>query len=127
MPQGGSAVTPGPRLNGSSRTVLAAAFALSAAFSTREGTTPGLLFGMFAAALYGTRRTRVVAGVLAVGALVVAFATVLATGDAKTLGHLAGTSFGSGVAWVLGDRTRTRRAYLAQLEDRAARLEREQE
>jgi signal transduction histidine kinase len=107
--------------------ILAASFAISAPFAGREGTAPGLLFGMFAAALYGGRRTRVAAGVLAVGALVVAFATVLATGDAKTLGHLAGTAFGSGVAWVLGDRTRTRRAYLAQLEDRALGLEHEQE
>jgi signal transduction histidine kinase len=31
------------------------------------------------------------------------------------------------LAWVLGDSTRTRRAYFAQLEDRAARLERERE
>ncbi len=57
----------------------------------------------------------------------VAFATVLATGEAKTLGHLTGAAFGSGLAWVLGDRTRTRRAYLTQLEERAARLQREQE
>jgi signal transduction histidine kinase len=32
-----------------------------------------------------------------------------------------------GIAWVVGDNVRTRRAYLAELEDRAARLERERE
>lgn len=31
------------------------------------------------------------------------------------------------LAWVLGDSIRTRRAYLAQLEERAARLEKERE
>ena len=31
------------------------------------------------------------------------------------------------IAWVLGDNIRTRRAYLAELEARAARLERERE
>jgi len=36
-------------------------------------------------------------------------------------------AFGSGVAWVAGDRTRTRRAYLAELQERAAQLERERE
>jgi signal transduction histidine kinase len=52
---------------------------------------------------------------------------VLATGETRTLGHLTLSAFGSGVAWVLGDRARTRQAYLVQLEERAARLEREQE
>jgi signal transduction histidine kinase len=62
-----------------------------------------------------------------VGATIVAFSTVLATGDAKQLGRLAGPAFGSGIAWVAGDRTRTRRAYLDQLEERARRAERERE
>ncbi len=106
---------------------LAVALGASALFVGAEPNAVGLLFGMFAAALYGSRRVRMAAGVLAGAALAAAFAIVLATGEAKTLGHLAGTAFGSGVAWVLGDRTRTRRAYLAGLQDRAARLEREQE
>jgi signal transduction histidine kinase len=113
---------PGPVL-----VVVAAAFAVSATFTDRDPMAAGVLFAVFAAALYGDRRTRIVAGVFALGAMATAFATVLATGEARTLGHLAGTAFGSGAAWVFGDRTRTRRAYLVQLEERAARLEREQE
>jgi signal transduction histidine kinase len=61
----------------------------------------------------------------AAAVLVVAFGIVLATGSTSALGHLGGPAFGFGVVWVLGDRTRNRRAYLAQLEERAARLERE--
>jgi signal transduction histidine kinase len=106
---------------------LAAALAVPAALARREPYSVALLFAVGSAALYGDRRVRVVAGVGALGALVLAFGVVLATGEARPLGHLAGTAFGSGVAWVVGDRTRTRRAYLAQLEERAARLERERE
>ncbi|MFF2652454.1 sensor histidine kinase [Streptomyces sp. NPDC058045] len=46
------------------------------------------------------------------------------------LGAVLVTAFGIvpfALAWVLGDSMRTRRAYLAQLEERAARLERERE
>jgi signal transduction histidine kinase len=113
---------PGPVL-----ALLAMAFVVPAAFGNSEPNAAGLLFGVGSAAVYGDRRVRIVAGATAVGALVVAFATVLATGEGRTLGHLTVVTFGSGVAWVVGDRTRTRRAYLAQLEERAARLEREQE
>jgi signal transduction histidine kinase len=59
--------------------------------------------------------------------MVAAFSTVLATGEARQLGHLAGPAFGSGVAWAVGDRNRNRRAYLDQLEERAKRAEAERE
>jgi signal transduction histidine kinase len=52
---------------------------------------------------------------------------VLATGEAKQLGHLAGPAFGAGVAWALGDRNRNRNAYLSQLEERARSAERDRE
>jgi len=113
---------PGPVL-----AVVGAAFAVSAFFTAREPIGAGVIFGVFAAALYGDRGTRIAVGAVAVGAMAAAFATVLATGEARTLGHLAGTAFGSGVAWVFGDRHRTHRAYLAQLEEHAARLERDRE
>jgi signal transduction histidine kinase len=48
----------------------------------------------------------------------------------STLGHLAIVVFQTvpfALAWVLGDSIRTRRAYFAQLEERAARLEKERE
>jgi signal transduction histidine kinase len=109
--------------------VIAVAFSVSALSGgvDAHGGEAGLAFAIFAAALYGNRRVRIVAGAVAVGALAVAFGTVLATGGAERLGRLAGVAFGSGVAWVAGDRTRTRRAYLAQLEERAAQLERDRE
>jgi signal transduction histidine kinase len=113
---------PGPVL-----AILAAAFALPAIFGNAEPNSVGLLFGVGSAALYGNGRVRHVTGAGAVGAMLVAFAVVLVTGEVRTLGHLTGMAFGSGVAWVVGDRTRTRHAYLAQLEERANRLEREQE
>jgi signal transduction histidine kinase len=48
----------------------------------------------------------------------------------SALGHLAMVIFQTvpfALAWVLGDSIRTRRAYFAQLEERAARLEKERE
>jgi len=48
---------PGPVL-----AVIASAFAVAALFTAREPNGAGLLFGMFAAALYGDRRTRIAAG-----------------------------------------------------------------
>ena len=109
--------------------VIAAAFAVSAVLGSGTPDPGGVLFGVGAAALYGDRRVRLVAGAVALGALVPTFALMLLSGsfEGRPLGHLAATVSGSAVAWVAGDRTRTRRAYLAQLEERAARLERERE
>jgi signal transduction histidine kinase len=62
------------------------------------------------------------------GASVGAFAAWLITDKARISPHLsAAVVFGAGAAWVLGDAARTRRAYLAHLEDRAARLERDRD
>ncbi|WP_406726210.1 sensor histidine kinase [Streptomyces sp. GD-15H] len=50
--------------------------------------------------------------------------------DVSTAGNIAMVIFQAvpfALAWVLGDSMRTRRAYFAQLEERAARLERERE
>jgi signal transduction histidine kinase len=87
----------------------------------------GPIVGVYSAALYGARRTRRAAAASAAAALVSAFGVVIATGTAKPLGHLAGLAFGYGVAWVVGDRTRTRRAYLGQLEARAVAAEHERD
>jgi signal transduction histidine kinase len=110
---------------GSVLATLAAGFAVAAIFAGGIASPGGLLFGVGSEALYGGRRVRLVAGIAALGALVVAFASVVVFGEAQPLGHLAATAIGAGVAWVVGDRTRTRRAYLTQLEERTARLERE--
>jgi signal transduction histidine kinase len=107
--------------------VLTAAFAVSAIPVRAELNGVGLLFGVYAAALYGNRPVRLVAGAVAAVVLAASFGLLLATGSSRGLGHLVGIAFGYGVAWVLGDRTRTRRAYLAALQERAARSERERD
>ncbi|MBM7437542.1 sensor histidine kinase [Streptomyces sp. HB132] len=48
-------------------------------------------------------------------------------GWAQTLGYVVIMTVPFVLAWVLGDSIRTRRAYFSQLEERAARLERERE
>ncbi len=106
---------------------LSAAFCVSAAFGAIDPSAPGLLFGVGSAALYGDKRTRLAAAALGILVLASAFGLVLATGNARALGYLAGPAFGVGLAWVIGDRMRNRRAYLAELEDRASSLERERE
>lgn len=106
---------------------LAAAFTVAAVSGWPMPQGVGLVFGAYAAALYGDRRVRVVAGSVAAGALAVAFAVMLTAGSALALEHLSGMAFGYGVAWVLGDHTRIRHAYLAELTERADRLERERD
>lgn len=113
---------PGPVL-----LVVALALVASSALSPALPNGVGLLFAGFAAALYGDANVRRLGGIAAAGLLVVAYAAVHASGDGRALGHLTGMALGYGVAWVLGDHTRTRHAHLAQLEDRARRLERERD
>lgn len=87
----------------------------------------GALFAVYAAAMYGDRWVRVGAGSVATLALVAAFGAVAFTSGPGRVGPLVGPAFGFGVAWVLGDRSRTQQAYLDELEERAARLQRERE
>src|SRR5262245_51177483 len=83
---------PGPVL-----AVLAAAFAVPAIFGNpAEPNSVGLLVGVGSAALYGNSRLRHVTGAAAVGALLLAFAIILITGEVRTLDHLTGIAFGSG-------------------------------
>jgi signal transduction histidine kinase len=113
---------PGPVL-----VVLAIGFAVASAVSPALPNGLGLVFGGYAAALHGDVAVRRVGGTAAAALLGAAFAAVHGSGDPRALGHLTGVAFGYGVAWVVGDRTRTRRAYLAELEDRALRLERDRD
>ncbi|HEX8802841.1 MAG TPA: hypothetical protein VF743_01570, partial [Acidimicrobiales bacterium] len=113
---------PGPVL-----LVLAVAFTVSSAVAPSLPNGAGLLFAAYAAALYGDAAVRRAGGVAAACLLVVAFAAVLASGNGRAVGHLTGMAFGYGIAWVLGDHHRTRHAYLAQLEERALRLERDRD
>jgi signal transduction histidine kinase len=113
---------PGPAL-----LVVSVALAVGSAVSPGLPNGVGLLFAGFAAALYGDANVRRLGGIAAAGLLAVAYAAVHASGNGRALGHLTGMALGYGVAWVLGDHTRTRHAHLAALEDRARRLERERD
>lgn len=112
---------------GAALVVLAAAFIAAGFFGRPAPHGIGVLFGVYAAALYGERRVRLVGGVVAGAVLISAFAAVIVTDHARAFGHLTGIAFGYGVAWVYGERTRVRRAYLAELEARARQLERERD
>jgi len=87
---------PGPVLS-----VNAATFLVGAIWGGHAAPGGAFVFAMYAASRHGSSRVRLVAVGVAVGAMVVSFTTVLATGEAKQLGHLAGPAFGSGVAWAL--------------------------
>ncbi|HEX2023531.1 MAG TPA: histidine kinase dimerization/phosphoacceptor domain-containing protein [Acidimicrobiales bacterium] len=79
----------------------------------------GPLIVVFSVAAHCRRRTATVLGVAT--ALTLALSLVIA-GDASTE-DVAFNVLVFGVAWVLGENQRTRRAYTAELEDKAARLE----
>ena len=70
----------------------------------------GLVFGIYAAALYGDRSVRIVAGALAFALCSLVIAYFLSTSrQASPLGHIVPSAVVSVIACVLGDRTRTRR------------------
>jgi signal transduction histidine kinase len=86
----------------------------------------GLLIGMFSVAMYGSGRLRVFfLGVAGLG-FIAGFVVFAITGNPRSFA-LSVPSLAHAAAWLLGDYLRTRRAYVAQLEDRAARLERERD
>jgi signal transduction histidine kinase len=78
----------------------------------------GVAIALYSVALYCERRVAIRAGLLSAAVLVVP----LGLRDAGLIQFVY-----SAAAWILGDNLRTRRAYLNELEARAARLERERE
>lgn len=102
------------------------AFALGLGAGLDPAAGVGLVFGVYACALYGGRHVRIAAGITAAAVLIAAFAGLLAESRLDA-GHLGGVTFGYGLAWIVGDRTRTHRAYLAALRERARRLELERD
>jgi signal transduction histidine kinase len=85
---------------------------------------PGGLVGVYSMAAYCSRRTAVIVG--AVSGIVVLGALVPSQSNSDALDFLL-VYLLLGSAWILGDLARTRRAYTAELEDRAVRLERERQ
>jgi signal transduction histidine kinase len=92
----------------------------------------GAQFGVFVAfytvAANEPRRRATVAALLTAGGIFVSFAaeaTVYSISDAT--GSLTSTYIFYGLAWLIGDNLRVRRAYTRELENRAARLDQDRE
>jgi signal transduction histidine kinase len=85
---------------------------------------PGPAIALYTVAANCERRVAVAAGALTALALVV---PAIAGGGVEEPTFVAAVFAIFAAAWALGDNMRTRRAYLAELEARADRLEREQE
>ena len=86
----------------------------------------GLLVAMYSVAAYERRARRLAFLVVAGLGFVVGFILFGVTGNARSLAVTVPSLFFV-AAWLLGDYLRTRRAYVAELEERAARLERERD
>jgi signal transduction histidine kinase len=82
----------------------------------------GGVVGMYSVAAWGGRRAALVAG--GVAATVVAVVMSLPRTDADVV-DAAFVSLALAGAWILGDRARLQRAFTAELQERAGRLERE--
>jgi signal transduction histidine kinase len=120
---------PGPALG-----LLVGAVAASIAVGGQEtASTPGiagaagLIITTYSAAHYGGPRTRAASGVLAGVAFAAAFGVAFLSHTTTLLWPVHTGLFAYGVAWVVGDRTRTHRAYVAELEERALSLRRERD
>jgi signal transduction histidine kinase len=116
------------RCPGRALAVLAAALAASLALDRAVPSNVGVLFGLYAAALYGDERVRALSGAMAGLLTAVPLSILIAGGGARSTGHLTpAIALGAGAAWLLGEVIRTHRAYLAEVEQRAARLVRERD
>jgi signal transduction histidine kinase len=107
--------------------LIASAFGLKILFGINTSIAAvGLLIGMYSVAVYGSGRLRVFFLAVAGLGFAAGFVVFALTGNPRSFA-LSVPSLAHAAAWLLGDYLRTRRAYIAQLEDRAARLERERD
>ena len=84
----------------------------------------GVLIGLYTVAAHCDRRQSVIAA----GYVAIGLAVIVGTSPYDVnLGDVLTNVVIFATAWVLGDNVRTRRAYVAGLEDRSSRLERERE
>jgi signal transduction histidine kinase len=86
----------------------------------------GLLVAMYSVAAYEVRARRLVFLVVAGLGFAAGFVVFGVTGNPRSFAITVPSLFFV-AAWLIGDYLRTRRAYVAQLEERAARLERERD
>lgn len=86
----------------------------------------GLLVAMYSVAAYEVRARRLVFLVVAGLGFVAGFVAFGVTGNPRSFAITVPSLFFV-AAWLIGDYLRTRRAYVTQLEERAARMERERD
>jgi signal transduction histidine kinase len=86
----------------------------------------GLLVAMYSVAAYEVRARRLIFLIVAGLGFVAGFVVFGVTGNPRSFAITVPSLFFV-AAWLIGDYLRTRRAYVAQLEERAARLERERD
>ena len=107
--------------------LIASAFGIKILLGMNAGPAAvGLLIGMYSVAAYGSGRLRVFFLALAGLGFIAGFVVFAITGNPRSFA-VSVPSLAHAAAWLLGDYLRTRRAYIAELEDRAARLERERD
>jgi signal transduction histidine kinase len=105
--------------------IIAVAFALKPLIGANVGPAGlGLLVATYSLAVYGSGSRRLLPVAVAALAFLAGFVGFILTGN-RELAVIAFPSAGFAIAWLIGDYLRTRRAYVAELEGRAARLERE--
>lgn len=84
----------------------------------------GLLIAMYSVAVYGSGRRRLWALVVAGLIFIAGFVVFAVTGNPRFIA-ISVPAIAHVAAWLVGDYLRTRRDYIAALEDRAIRLERD--
>jgi signal transduction histidine kinase len=107
--------------------VVAAAFGVKVLLGFNPGIAAiGLLIAMYSVAAYELRARRLVFPLIAGLGFVAGFVVFGITGNPRSFAITVPSIFFV-AAWLIGDYLRTRRAYVAQLEERTARLERERD
>jgi signal transduction histidine kinase len=87
----------------------------------------GVFLAFYTVAANEPRRRATVAAVITATGILISLASYAAFSSSGWTGSLTGTYLSFGLAWLIGDNLRVRRAYTRQLEDRAIELERERE
>ncbi len=87
----------------------------------------GVFLAFYTVAANEPRRRATVAAAITAGGILISLASYAAFDAAGWTASLTGTYLSFGLAWLIGDNLRVRRAYTRQLEERAVQLELERE
>jgi signal transduction histidine kinase len=95
---------------------------------TESANALGVFLAFYTVAAQEPRRRAIVAAVVTAAGIFVSFAAYASYHlNGQTAQNLTTTYFSFGLAWLIGDNLRVRRAYTKELESRAVELERERE